>query len=220
MNLARFRSTWESTRRNNTVLLVSNLLLVIVLLTLSIMLTRRHERIVLVPPYMNTQMEVAWNSANEDYFKSFAMYVALCIGSVTPRTVQFVADAMGAFMAPEIYSKVRAQILSLSNDPTFNTSASTNYFTSEQLVYEASTSRVFVLGKLVTSGFRGTIDEQKPVIYEMRMHIENGRPMIHGFTSYPGTQPHTLKWLKSQPEDVQQKADTTLLDDSVTVLPD
>lgn len=210
MILKRFSATWESTIRSNNFLLVSNTCLVILTAILITLLLSRHERLVLVPPHLDSKMEVSWNSANEGYYKSFGMYVATLIGSVTPRTVKFVANSLGDFMAPPIYSKVRAQILSLANSPTFMHATSTNFFRPDSIVYEASTSRVFVLGKLVNAGFQEVADSEKPVIYEMRIRMHDGRPQITGFTSYSGTQAHTLKWLNNQSAAVRSKANTVL----------
>jgi len=36
------------------------------------------------------------------------------------------------------------------------------------------------------------------VVYEMSLVMRDGRPVITEFTSYPGNQPHTQKWLQAQ----------------------
>lgn len=206
MKLIFLGKTWDMALRNNTGLLVSNVVLSLLLFISVTSNLSNHERIVLTPPHMDKKMEVAWNAASGEYMKSWGLYVATLIGNITPKNVNLVADAMGGFLDPSIYPQVRAQIKSLAEDPVFQRANAINYFAPEQAVYEVDSEKrqkVFVVGQLVTSSFEGLQQgarggDFKWVVYEMSLLMRDGRPVITEFTSYPGNQPHTQKWLQAQ----------------------
>lgn len=214
MKLTFLSGTWDLARKNNTVLLFSNIALSVALVVVGFLAFGQRERVVLIPPHIDKKMEISWSAANADYLKSWGLYVATLIGNITPKNINLVADALGAFLDPSIYPSVRAQVKSLADDPIFQRANAINYFAPEQVVYEIDTNKnqkVFVVGQLVTSSFEGpnagkSGGEFKSVIYEMSVAMRDGRPVIIDFTSYPGTQPRTQKWLSSQSPEVQKAA--------------
>ncbi len=197
MKLKELSAVWDRTRIANAFLLVSNLVLACALSVTAVLGWTRHERLVLVPPQLHDKAMVAYNAASAEYFKAWGLFVATLIGNITPENVDFVADAVSPLFSPKIYPAVRAQILSLAKDPVFGKAAAVNYFAPRQVVYEPSTSRVFVIGDMVVSTFE-KIGEIQHVVYEMKFSMRSGLPVIEAFDSYPGTQPHTLKWKESQ----------------------
>lgn len=177
--------------------MVSNILMAISITFLTWRITHQHDRIVIVPPNLSEKAHISWSAANRQYYESFGLYVATLIGNITPKNVEFVADSVSRFMSPRIYPNVRSQLIALAKDSFVSTSTNASYFSPRKVVFEEETSKVFVVGELVTVGFR-SVSERKPVVYEMEIHIENGLPLITGFTSYEGSEPHTLKWQQSQ----------------------
>jgi len=207
MKTARFVTAWESSIRIIMILSIVVALQTVGLGLLGAKLYRHRERVVVMPPLAlqeGRRMEIAWESANQEYAKSFAMYVATLIGNITPENVTFVADSISTYFSPTIYSDVRARILSLAKDEVWSTSTQASYFAPRQVIYEEGTNRVFVVGDIIITGY-GKLSERRPVIYEMIVKIRDGRPLVDHFTSYEGTQPRTVKWLLNQPEDVKAK---------------
>ncbi|RMD68835.1 MAG: sex pilus assembly protein [Gammaproteobacteria bacterium] len=197
MKLKELSATWDRTRIANTFLLVSNLVLASAMAVTGVLGWTRHERLVLVPPHLQDKAKVAYDAASAEYFKAWGLFVATLIGNITPENVDFVADAVSPLFSSRIYPAVRTQILSLAKDPVFGKAAAVNYFAPRQVVYEPATSRVFVVGDMVVSTFE-KVGEIEHVVYEMKFSMQAGLPVIEAFDSYPGTQPHTLKWQASQ----------------------
>lgn len=207
MKMMRFVATWESSIRAVVILSVVLVLQGIALGIMSVKLYRHRERVVVMPPLAlqeGRRMEIAWASANQEYSKSFGLYLATLIANITPENVTFVADSISTYFDSRIYSEVRTKILSLAQDEVWATSAQASYFAPRQVIYEDATERVFVVGDITTTGY-GKLSDKKPVIYEMIIRIRDGRPLVEHFTSYEGSQPHTVKWLLNQPEDVRAK---------------
>ncbi|TPG92009.1 hypothetical protein EAH72_25175, partial [Pseudomonas caspiana] len=70
---------------------------------------------------MDKEVKIGWNTADEEYLKSFGLYASVLMGNVTPKNVNFVADSVSAFVDPAIYPEVRKKMFILANDPVFNT---------------------------------------------------------------------------------------------------
>lgn len=172
--------------------LCSNVILATGMVIATYALVNEHERIVLVPPHLDRQVQIAWNSADTQYVKSFGLYIATLVGNIQPRTSSVVLETVAAFMDPEIYSEFRRQTRTVTEDPIFKQSGAVITFQPSIIKYEPETSRVFVSGALITKS-AGT-DRSKSVTYEIGLQIRYGRPWVHHFTSYEGATPHLLSW--------------------------
>lgn len=217
MKLQTLGKTFTSALKNSSYMAVSNVFLSIALAFAMVKIYTLHERVVLVPPHLDKKMMVAWDSADQEYFEAWGVTAATLLGNVTPKTVKFVADAMGAFVDAPIYPKMRNEILALADDPIFQKANAINYFTSERTVYEVDESgshKVFVIGQLISSSLEpasmlsGPRTEPKWVTYEWTMEMRFGRPWIIGYDSYKGNQPHTMKWRAAQ-QSTQPKQPTS-----------
>lgn len=218
MRLKMLGTTIDLALKNNTYLLFSNVILAGLLAASVTANLSSHERVTLVPPQLDKQAEISWNSADANYMKAFGLYVASMVGNITPKNVKLTADAIGAHLDAEIYAPVRSQILSLANDETFQRSNAMNYFAPSSVTYEVDEqkrNKVFVVGTLTTVGFNqndNTRPDGNPVVYEIGVKIQAGRPIITSFTSYQGKQPHTAKWVAAQGKRTEQDADQGNID--------
>lgn len=174
-------------------LLISNIVLGLGLVYGLVHFNNQRDRIVLVPPSMDTKAVVAWNYANREYLKSFGLYIATLVGNIQPKSSTIVLDSVSAFMDPMIYTDFRRQLLGLIEDPMFKASGSVISFLPGSIQYEPETSRVFVLGTLITST-SGAQKYQKQVVYEIGAEIREGRPWVRHFLSYEGSIPRTVSW--------------------------
>lgn len=174
-------------------LMLSNIILAAGLVYAYASMAGARERIVLVPPMLDEKVEIAWNSANKEYIKSFGMYIATMVGNIQPKSSTVVLDAVSAFMDPFIYTEFRRQLMTLMEDPVFKASGSVISFLPNSIQYEADTNRVFVTGTLITAT-SGAQKYQKQVTYEMSISIREGRPWVSHFLSYEGSIPRTVSW--------------------------
>lgn len=191
--------SWELASRLAMLLMVSNVILVGLLAITTFAAINKKEHVVLVPPYLDKKVEVTWNSASADYYKSFGLYVASLLGNLTPKNIDFVIGVLSDFLDPAIYRDVRVKLIALKDDKVFQRSSGVTYFTAETLVFEPETNRVFVIGRLFATGFNNAVTAND-VVYEMKLAIQNGMPRVLALTSYNGNQPHTMKWEESQPK--------------------
>lgn len=174
-------------------LMLANVIMACGLVYAFVSMSGERERIVLVPPMLDSKAEIAWASANKEYIKSFGMYIATMVGNIQPKSSHVVLDAVSAFMDPAIYTDFRRQLMTIMEDPVFKGSGSVISFLPNSIQFEADTSRVFVTGTLITST-SGSQKYQKQVTYEMGIAIREGRPWVSHFLSYEGTIPRTVAW--------------------------
>lgn len=209
MNFTRLGKNWDFAVRNNTILLAAVVLLSISLTVTSILAFFNRERVVLVPPRLDDKMTVAWNNAGAEYFKAFGLFVATLLGNITPANSKFVADQLSTFIEPKLYAPIRTQVLAYADDPRFARAASFNYFSPSKVVWEASTSKVFVLGTITMSSFNPQISgpyEYRSVCYEFKFMMNDGRPLIVDFNSYPGNDARTLAWIEKNQRVLDKEA--------------
>ena len=199
MNLTRLGKNWDLAVRNNTILLLANIFFAIALTVTSVLAFFNRERVILVPPRMDDKMVVAWNNAGAEYFKAFGLFVATLLGNITPANSKFVADQLSVFIEPKLYAPIRTQVLAYADDPRFARGASFNYFSPQKVVWEPGTSKVFVMGTITMSSFNPQVSgpyEYRTVVYEFKFAMNDGRPLIVDFNSYPGNDARTVAWVE------------------------
>lgn len=203
MQFKKLARGWESSLRQNVMLIAVNGLLAVIIIILVISVTGKHERIVLVPPQLTAEAEIGWHDADQEYRKSIALYLATMVGNITPKTIDFTIEAISPYFAEKLYPRLRTKLLALKNDPQFINSPVATYFSPERIMYEQATDRIFVLGNLISMGVKRK--NVIPVTYEVIVEIKNGRPYVTYCESYKERNPHTIKWIQSQPEEIQKK---------------
>ena len=185
-------------------MLLTNIILAISLAYAVIQLSNKHDRVILVPPSMDKKAAIAWDAADKEYKKSFALYMATLVGNMQPKSSATILDSVSAFMDSRIYNSFREKILIIINDPVFKSSGSVISFIPQSIQYENETSRVFVTGTIVTTT-SGSTKYSKNVVYELGIKIKEGRPWVFHFTSYEGNRPQTVNWWaqKSTKENIE-----------------
>ena len=178
-------------------MLMSNIIMAVGLTYAIFAVSGQRERVVLVPPALDRRAEIAWQSADKEYLKSFGLYIATLVGNIQPKSSSLVLDSVSQFMDPKIYTDFRRQMLSIIEDPQFKSSGATISFQPNSLQWEGETSRVFVTGTLITAS-SGTQKYQKQVTYEVGLAIREGRPWVTHFLSYEGNIPRTVTWHLNQ----------------------
>lgn len=200
MKLPWKRTTWEDAIKANIALSIANAVLALfaAYALVTTLTANQRERIVLTPPVVDKTMMVGWDSANEDYLKSFGLYVATLIGNINESNAKFVADNASGFISPSVYPEVRKTILVASESRLFKEAAASTKFTPTSILYEPDTRKVFVSGTMDLLG-AGTNNHSEPVTYEMEIRMVAGKPMIFQLVSYADAAPHTQKWIVDHP---------------------
>jgi conjugal transfer pilus assembly protein TraE len=152
------------------------------------------ERVVIVPPGLSGPVSVDWGKADSEYIKTFGLFYSTLVGSINPRNVEYVADRLSAMTSTAAYPQIRRSLLMLAKDPLFMDQATSSNFVSQALVYEAERNKVFVVGEVRV---QGSVGQAKifPTVYELKITIEEGKPIVHSVDNYPGSDPRTSKWL-------------------------
>ena len=189
--------------QSNKMLLGVVIILALVVLLQTFMMTTRHERIVLVPPYIDKRMEVAWDKSNRHYYEAFAVQIATLVGNISPQNLNFVVDYLGILMSKTVYMQVKPQLLAYGEDPGFKRGTVFTYFTPNAVRFEDQVNKFFVSGFMHTAPMQvSTMPganriQSKAVTYEMQFNMHNGRPVVISFESYEGNKPRTQEWHKN-----------------------
>lgn len=199
------KTTWEQSIRSNAALSISNIILVIVAAAAVMHSYSVKETIILTPPKVDEEMMIGWESANQAYLKSFGLYATMLVANITAKNAPFVADSLGQFFDSGIYASVRKTILATADTRLFKEAAGSTKFEATSIIYEAPTSKVFVIGELKSLASVGQ-QEIRSVVYEMTIKMKERRPIIYSFESYAGVAPHTKDWLAQQPTQPEQTA--------------
>ena len=183
MNFKGFFSTWDGIVKENrfyrimiTILLISNVLVAFAAL-------RTERSIVLVPPHLNSEVQVMRNQASTNFKEAWGLFVAELLGNVTPGNLEFIRKIMSPMLASEIYQAVMEdlakQIEEIKKDQISLS------FQPAEVMYEPETDKVFVTGRLRAQG-----PGSKPVdvirTYEFVIDINNYRPQIRHIDAYVG----------------------------------
>lgn len=198
MKLSFMTRTWDLAQKFSMGLLVANIALAMTTTITAYIAMGNRERVVLVPPHLDTKVELTMNSATAEYQKSYGLYLANLLGNVTPDNLEFTSRVLSRHLSPEVYTQVRRQLKLAGNDPNFRNSGAASWFRASRLDYEASTQRVFVLGSLNTVAAGKMQPAQTKVVYEMKVEIQDGLPIVTAFDSYEDDEPHTTAWAQRE----------------------
>jgi len=178
------------------------LVMAITILLLVIFAINKRERLVLIPPIMDERVELAYQSANEAYYKAYALYVASFLGNINPGNANFVKEGLSLSFSPALYAEMRAKIT--EDAEKMRISGRTLRFFADRVMYEPESGKTFVAGKQEIVSAAGNIHDQD-VTYEMQVNIREGLPKIEKFAYYTGA-PRTEDWLRRNRHTQQSQA--------------
>lgn len=190
---------WDATIRIATLVAFGLVLSLVINVLLSIKLVRSMERLVLMPANLVQSATITRTDASKSYLESWALYFTTVLGSVTPSNAQSIADYLGRNVDQNIWHAVRAQVLSVVDDPQYNRQGAFNMFVPKAVIYEPDTNKTFVHGKLTTLSYRTVgLAVSIDATYELVIDIRDGQPIVASLDSYPGA-PRTELWLAKNP---------------------
>jgi len=152
---------------------------------------QKRERVVILPPISDERIEVGYASANEPYYKSYALYVASFLGNLNPANATFVKEGLSLSFSPQLYADMQTKITEDAEKMRM-TGRSLRFF-ADRVLYESETGKTFVAGKQEIVSAAGNVHDQD-VCYEMQIAIRDGLPKVDKFAYYTGA-PRTEEWL-------------------------
>lgn len=170
----------------------TTLAMAVAIVMLIFMVAQKRERIIVVPPMLEERIELAYQSANEPYYKAFGLYVASFLGNINPGNAGFVREGLSLSFSPSLYAEMRAKIT--EDAEKMRVSGRTLRFYADRVLYEPDTGKTFVAGKQEIVSAAGNVHDQD-VCYEMVVAIRDGLPKIEKFSYYQGA-PKTEEWLQ------------------------
>lgn len=211
MDFGILSKSWNGAVSQNKYLLVSNAVMAIVIAMLVMALQEKRERVVLVPPGLHSQVEVGWDSASREYYDGWVYYLARLIGGITPTNLDFTLKNLKLYLDEPIYIQVQQQLLALSKEYSFKNSTAMSWFEPVGgIKYEKETDKFFISGNLQSSTVSKIPGGRTSVVYEFKLEMRAGLPVVTHFDSYEGLEPRTLKWMEEHKKaldriDEQQK---------------
>lgn len=201
MRYSIFNTNWSLSHKIAVGGVLTSFVLAIVSLVLAVALSTQRERVILVPPTIDQQYQINWDSANSEYYQSIALVASGLIGSTTPKTLTNNLKTLNQFLSPALQRQMEESLNALSNKlPKDNFNA---WFIPKNVFYEKQTNKIFVQGALQSSLVSNRIQETN-VVYEFIVRMQSGKPMIVHFNSYEGTRPLTLAQMRANEAAAQQ----------------
>lgn len=158
-----------------------------------------HERIVLLPPHLTEQAQVAWNTASPSYISQFGLYIVTQIANTVPSTVDYTVRTLEPYFAKPIWNQLKKSLEEIKDDPAYEgINPISSFQATGSAIYEKETDTFFISGRVVSSAYKnGVLVPVGAVLvtYEFKAKMQNGMPYINEFWAYEGP-PHTLDWAK------------------------
>lgn len=143
----------------------------------------RSTPVILVPPTLPGEVEIAKNQGSSTLKESWGLYLAELLGNVTPGNAAFIERSLGPLLDAGIYPEVMS-ILGKEVDALRMDRVSVR-FKSREVLYDAMLDRVYVSGEQTSQG-PGSAPESRPRTYEFRIGFRHYRPVIEHIDVYTG----------------------------------
>lgn len=205
MRFSLFNGNWELSHKVAIISTCTSVILGVTVLVQSYGLANKRERIVIVPPTIDQSYQVQWDSANTEYYQSFAVIISGIIGQTNNQNIENSIKTLNQFLSPTLQRQMAESLRALViNLPKQNFSS---WFTPKEVSYERKTGKIFISGAL-NSSLTGSQIQSQPVVYEYVIKMQSGKPIVTHFDSYLGNKPKTLSTIRKEQsaEEVKAKA--------------
>lgn len=161
----------------NKILKLMVIVIGLTVLVNTVMISRalNSHRTILIPPVINSRIEIAGDKASEEYIRSFTRYVCGLAFSYTYATARGQFDDLLTMVAPEDFPEAKRLFYTLAD--SIETAKNTSAFYIQRLAVDRERLQIEVSGlkrqfaedKMIESGVK---------TYVIEYRIENGRFMI------------------------------------------
>lgn len=195
MKFSLFNANWDVSHKIAVGATCTSVVLALTVLVQAWALSTHRERIILAPPVIDQVYQIQMDSANVEYYRSFAVIIAGIIASTTPQNVDNSIKTLNQFYSPALQRQMAESLRSLVTKlPKQNF---ISWFAPIEVSHEKQTGKLFVQGNL-QSAVTGATTQSQPVIYEFIIQMQSGKPIVTHFDSYEGNKPRTLSYLRTQ----------------------
>lgn len=181
MEWRRFFSTYRGLLRENRIWRTLSVCLVLSNLILTVVAFSRHETVVLVPANLTKEVRVGVNVGDRAYRESWGLFFSLLLGNVTPKTIDFVLERTGKYLAPNIYQETLKEMYAQAQQ--LKTNNLTISFEPTEVDFDEEKDRVLVKGVAMLRGAYGA-PQALARTYELGIKVKDYQPVLTYLTSY------------------------------------
>lgn len=183
MRLDALIGSWHDTRRMLAMMTAMCAVLTLTVVVLSVQLFAKDRTVVLVPPHLTSEMEIARHGVTEDYLRTWGLFIAHTIGNVTPGTVETARTVLEPMLAPRIYrgviERMEAEIEKITRDRVVLR------FEPKRVGADVQSGRVWVEGHAEVDTI-GEGSERGLKTYVFVLENDGYAPLITGLQTYDG----------------------------------
>lgn len=143
--------------------------------------SNNHDRIVLTPPFLDERITMSYDAASAGLHKKYALYAAVLMGNITPRSVSVVVESLGDMFEPQLYAKLRSNLFAQAKE--LRTKQSSLRFVPDRITYDVNSGKTMINGEQTIIA-ASTSEKTRRVTYEFRIKIDNYQPSISYFDFY------------------------------------
>ena len=181
MTLTDFLNTWSGKQMELRVLRLLAVGLLLTNLAGAYALATVEKTVVLVPPVLEGQVQVARDSASQEVREAWALYVAELLGNTAPGTAGFLEAAIEPLLAPAlrpgVVKAINEQVAEIKRERVRID------FAVRAIAHDPKTGMIYVSGTQTTTGPGGNPKAQ-PRTYELQVGFRNYRPIITHIDAY------------------------------------
>lgn len=134
-----------------------------------------HRTTILVPPVINTKLEIVGNSAPDEYIRVFGRYTMWLAQNYSPATARSQFSELLTLFAPERYAEVRKAFYGLAD--TIEMGHVSSVFHITRIVVDRTRREMDVYGTR-RQYVNDQVIEEKERIYRIEYRIQDGRFMV------------------------------------------
>jgi len=134
-----------------------------------------HRTTILVPPVINTKLEIVGNSAPDEYIRVFGRYTLWLAQNYSPATARSQFSELLTLFAPERYAEVRKAFYGLAD--TIEMGHVSSVFHITRIVVDRTKREMDVYGTR-RQYVNDQVIEEKERIYRVEYRIQDGRFMV------------------------------------------
>lgn len=184
MQFKKLKQTWGDLNTENLVFRITMPLMALALLIAVISVVNDSETVVIQPPNMSEEAQIAAEDANRGFKKSYGLYVANLLGNVQPGSAEFLLATSEHLFHPKVYQQLRQSLI--EQIQVIESEDLSTHFMPSSITYWEDTDRVVVFGKRVTQG-RSEEPSSEEVTYELEVEINNYLPSVTYIDIYDGS---------------------------------
>jgi len=163
---------------------VSNIIMAIALVLFGWQTINNNERTILMPPNMSEEVVIANNNANAATKKYWADWFASLVGNINPSSRDAIVEDVKKMLSPRLQFMFEQEID--THIETLRLQGIKEIFIVKDSDYIAEADIVWVYGDKEELSRKDGRSDPMPHTYEVRVKVQNGKPVIDYYTVYEG----------------------------------